>query len=239
MSCRDINFNAGLNGCADRVAILKNETVPQDLANLESMEVSTIGDESYIYVDDNGSPKKIKLNEVKTGAIQSDWDQSNVTAADYIKNKPTIELEEDIKSFYNVGGIYAGQVIPAGSSALDILNMIFETSDILDFVFGVVSNWGEVETVEQIGEVEEIARSEAMLKGIIKKDVTLNNNYYVFAIRKDSRAYVSKILQAGFSTEFSVKEIVDADGATWNMCYYPVPTTGTYTFLYKLKESEV
>ena len=31
MSCRDINFNAGYNGCSDKVAILKDDTVKEDL----------------------------------------------------------------------------------------------------------------------------------------------------------------------------------------------------------------
>ena len=75
MSCREknIHFNAGYNGCGDSIDILKNEIVPQDISGFEEMTSDDVDINSYIYVDHDGEPSKIKLGRViAANAIQSD-----------------------------------------------------------------------------------------------------------------------------------------------------------------------
>lgn len=69
----DINFNSGFTGCNDRMAILKNATVPRRLDDIEEIDSSGIGLDMYVYVDDGGKDRKINLGDIASAnAMQSD-----------------------------------------------------------------------------------------------------------------------------------------------------------------------
>ena len=74
-----------------------------DLTNKPSIPTKTsdltndsnfVADSSYVHTDNNfTTAEKTKLSDIASGAevnVQSDWSQSDNTADDYIKNKPTI-----------------------------------------------------------------------------------------------------------------------------------------------------
>lgn len=141
---RDINFNSGYNNCHDKVAILKNETVRTKLRDYAEMTNDDVDINSYVYVDHEVEgrtvPSKMKLSEViASNAMQSDWDEEDPTKLDYIKNKPYLELTEDLVSLYNVGGLKRGQVIPKGTKILDVLKEIISVTGEAVFRFGVIS----------------------------------------------------------------------------------------------------
>ena len=70
---KDINFNSGFTGCNDRMAILKNETVPRKLDSFTEIQGADINTDMYVYVDENGKSERIRLGEiVNTTATQAD-----------------------------------------------------------------------------------------------------------------------------------------------------------------------
>lgn len=71
-------------------------TIPSKTSDLTN-DSGFVADASYVHTDNNyTSTEKTKLSGIATGAevnVQSDWNQTNTSADDYIKNKPTIEDE--------------------------------------------------------------------------------------------------------------------------------------------------
>ena len=71
-------------------------------------------DEKSFSLDENG----VLSVSGGGGGVQSDWNQNNDTAADYIKNRPfytgdlveTVLVEESTASFTNAGGLYMAQI---------------------------------------------------------------------------------------------------------------------------------
>jgi len=68
-------------------------TVPTKTSDLVN-DSDFVSDASYVHTDNNfTTAEKTKLSGIESGAevnVQSDWSQSDNTADDYIKNKPTI-----------------------------------------------------------------------------------------------------------------------------------------------------
>ena len=215
MPRNDINFNSGFTGCNDRMAILKNETVPRRLDEFEEVESPEITTDMYVYVDD-GKSKKVKLgNIVNTNGVQSDWDEENEGSYAYIKNKPDAYLKEDITALYQVGGIRVGQTFDKGTSLYDIIFDMLSTSKEASMMFGLVDNIPAVWTISDIDALQTEIQgsiSNFMLYGTDPNDTTFNanNQFYVLAVPKffefedGTRVSldVSEILQNGFSLDF-------------------------------------
>lgn len=68
-------------------------TIPSKTSDLTN-DSNFVSDSAYVHTDNNyTSAEKNKLSGIAAGAevnVQSDWDQTDTTADDYIKNKPTI-----------------------------------------------------------------------------------------------------------------------------------------------------
>lgn len=67
--------------------------VPTALSDLTN-DINAVSDSNYVHTDNNyTTTEKTKLAGIASGAeanVQSDWNQTDTTADDYIKNKPTI-----------------------------------------------------------------------------------------------------------------------------------------------------
>lgn len=230
---KDIKFNSGYNTCEARMQILKNETVQKDL-EYEEINKEDTGTKSYIYVDNNGTPAKLKLATLidpKEGT-QSDWDVTDETSLAFIKNKPNFSLDEDIVSSYNVGGIRVGTVLKAGSTALDILKLMLTSTEIVQFKFGVVRTPGGFRP-QDIPDLEPIEVTEVLKKGLYVPDVKTENEYYILLVPQESNLVVSQIRQNGYSISFKQRVI-----GSYDAYYQSVPTTGTYSFRYLFKKKE-
>ena len=92
---------------------------------------------------------KTKLDGIEAGAeanVQSDWSQSDSTADDYIKNKPTIPTVHNVPS-----GGSAGQVLSKASATdYDLEWATPDASDIFWAVYGTTTN-AEIEAAYQAG----------------------------------------------------------------------------------------
>ena len=255
----DINFNSGFTGCNDRMAILKNATVPRRLDDIEEIDSSGIGLDMYVYVDDGGKDRKINLGDIASAnAMQSDWEVTDEDSYAYIKNKPQLTLKEDLVSLYDVGGVRVGQVFPENTSLYDILIDILSTTKDAILYFGLVDEIPEVWTITDIDALDQIdsKASELISMGTNPKDTTFDahNQYYVLAVPKEYGLKVSEVLQNGFSLDFiSLNEVSglpsridDTIKDTWDI-YLPVVevfdtpkefarTTGKFTVIYKFKE---
>lgn len=88
-SVDDVTVN-GTSVVSNKVASISVPTKVSDLTN----DSNYVSDASYVHTDENfSSTLKSKLEGIETGAeanVQSDWNQSDSTADDFIKNKPTI-----------------------------------------------------------------------------------------------------------------------------------------------------
>ena len=227
---RDINFNAGFNGCSDKMNILRNEVVPRRLDKFEEIASEDVDINSYIYVDKDGENAKIKLGDVITAnAVQSDWDQEDDTKYDYIKNKPSMKLEEDLVSLYNIGGIHIGQIFEKGTPILDIMKEMLSVSTPEVFRIGAIDSLSiNPLSMEEV----EVTTAQLISEGYTR-ELTLNNQYYAIAIPKSSRIILDKVYQAGYALGIQKLDLdeawdlyVDANGAR---------TTGTFTFEYRFK----
>lgn len=242
MSCKDINFNAGFNGCNDKVAILRNSVVQRELDSFDIMTNDDVDINSYIYVDHKVEgktiPSKMLLSEViASNATQSDWDEEDDTKLDYIKNKPEVELQEDLISLYNIGGIKLGQVFEKGTSYLDIMKELLSTSRPEVFRFGVVDDLYnfDILSVEEF----EIPTSDLIAEGFVH-ELTFNNNYLALLIPEDSHVDIKAIYQAGYSLGIDKVEgysMIDDDRVAWKLYTNArkAPITGTFTFDLKFK----
>ena len=95
-------------------------TIPDSTSDLTNNS-NFVSDASYVHTDNNFTSALLtKLNGIASGAevnVQSDWNQSTTTADDYIKNKPTVYTEAQIRAFiegYNyLTGITSAMVTTA------------------------------------------------------------------------------------------------------------------------------
>ena len=234
---KDIQFNSRYNNCDARMSILKNETVSRDL-NYKELEPQDIDINSYIYVEDNGEPYKLKLASVidEKQGVQSDWAEENKESLAYIKNKPPYELEEDLVSSYTVGGIKAGDVIEAGTSLLDIIKKILNIAESAIIKFGVLDSVDEINPLMLLDYTINVP--EVLYQGVKFDNVELNNQYYVLLINVEDKLKLDKVFQGGYRISTRAKTFTDKNNKTWHAYYPSVPTTGNYTFLYKLIREE-
>lgn len=88
----NIHLEDGFDCCEAELAILKNQTVPAKLDNLESIEDA--GDNSYVFVDDGGTKKKVLLKDLINSSLNPqlaeitqrlDVKQDKLVAGDGIK----------------------------------------------------------------------------------------------------------------------------------------------------------
>jgi len=113
----DNNFTDSLKDKLDHVAYGAEVNVQSDWAEADSNSDkfiknkpnNLVQDASYVHTDNNFTDAlKDKLDGVEVGAevnIQSDWNQTNDTKADFIKNKPTIP-DAQVNSDWNaVSGV--------------------------------------------------------------------------------------------------------------------------------------
>lgn len=63
----NIHLEDGFDCCEAELAILKNQTAPAKLDNLESVEDA--GDNSYVFVDDGGTKKKVLLKDLINSSL--------------------------------------------------------------------------------------------------------------------------------------------------------------------------
>lgn len=234
---KDITFNNGYNQCEARMSILKNETVQKDL-DYEEITPANVGVNSFAYVDHNGKPTKIKLASIidERQGTQSDWLETDEESLAFIKNKPELILDKDLISAYNVGGIKAGDVIPAGTSVTEIINKILSIAESVAIKFGILDSIVDVNP----GALEDylISVEDALSKGVRFDNIDLRNQYYILLIPEDADLLVSNVFQGGYKISTRVKQITDYQGKKWIMYYPSVPTTGIYTFMYKIMREE-
>lgn len=230
---KDINFNSGYNGCEARMSILKNETVRRDL-DYDEIKRQDVDINSYIYVENEGVPSKIKLASIidEKQGTQSDWLEEDTSSLAYIKNKPILNLDKDIVASYTVGGIKAGDKIPEGTSVYDLLIKILSIAESAVVRFGVLDSITNVnpQTVpEYTLDVQDV-----LTKGLLFENVQLQNQYYVLLIPEQEGLKVDRVFQGGYRLSTRAKTFTDANNKTWRMYYPSVPGTGVYTFIYKL-----
>lgn len=234
---RDIKFNSGYNECEARMSILKNETVQRDL-DYDEITNDDVTVDSYVYVDQNGKPAKMKLADViASNAMQSDWLQEDDKKLDYIKNKPQITLEEDLVSLYNLGGIKMGQVFKKGTPFIEIVQELLMTTTPEVFRFGVVDSLldFDLESVEEF----EISTASLISDGW-QHELTFNNQYLALLIPEDSHVDVKRVYQAGYALdlqEVTGYTVLDEDRKVWKLYTNAemAPITGTFTFVFKFK----
>lgn len=87
--------------------VTANITVPTTTSELTNNS-NFVSDASYVHTDNNfTTSEKTKLSGIETGAevnVQSDWNQTDNTADDYIKNKPSSEVKTATDTFTTVNG---------------------------------------------------------------------------------------------------------------------------------------
>lgn len=230
---KDVQFNSGYNGCDARMSILKNETVRRNL-DYKEIKPEDIDIDSYIYVENDGNPYKLQLasiTDAKQG-IQADWDEENEDSLAFIKNKPQVILDEEVVAAYNVGGVRAGDKIPAGTSIYDILMKILSIADSITVKFSALDSVEEINPILMLDYTFSV--EDVLTKGIVFSNIELNNQYYVLLVPEDSALLVDKVFQGGYRISTRKKIITGSDGKKWHAYYPSVPTTGIYTFMYKL-----
>lgn len=256
---KDINFNAGFTGCEDRMAILRNETVPRRLDDFNEIYESDITTDMYVYVDD-GTGKKIRLgNIIDSTATQSDWDETDEGSYAYIRNKPEIKLTKSLTSLYNVGGVKAGDKFEAGTSLYDIIVSILSYTEIAAALrFGILNDLPEIWTGEYIENhlslVDEVSYNEIMSEGLVR-NFDANNQFYVLAIPSEYGIKVTDVIQEGLKLDFiwirgavTVEDLLGNQTKLWDICLPTKETfpdgeeaeyaraTGSYTVTYKFEE---
>lgn len=234
---RDIKFNAGYDTCQARMSILSNETVHKDLDYIE-IGNDDVDLNSYVYVNQNGVPAKMKLADViASNAMQSDWLQDDPDKLDYIKNKPPVELEEDLVSLYNLGGIKMGQIFKKGTPYIEIVKELLMTTTPETFRFGVVDDLANF----RLEDVEEFEISTAtLIADGWQHQLTFNNQYLALLIPENSHVDVRRVYQAGYALDLEeVKgySVLDENDKVWKLYTNAemAPITGTFMFVFKFK----
>lgn len=86
-----------------------NETDTTSDAYIQNKPANLVQDANYVHTDNNfTTSEKTKLAGIQAGAeqnVQSDWDQTDTSADDYIKNKPTIPVVPPMKELVAGSGI--------------------------------------------------------------------------------------------------------------------------------------
>ena len=87
--------------------VTANVTVPTTTSELTNNS-DFVSDASYVHTDNNfTTAEKTKLGGIENGAevnVQSDWNEADNTADDYIKNKPSSEVKSATDTFTTVNG---------------------------------------------------------------------------------------------------------------------------------------
>ena len=87
--------------------VTANITVPTTTSELTNNS-DFVSDASYVHTDNNfTTAEKTKLSGIESGAevnVQSDWNEADNTADDYIKNKPSSEVKSATDTFTTVNG---------------------------------------------------------------------------------------------------------------------------------------
>ena len=87
--------------------VTANITVPTTTSELTNNS-DFVSDASYVHTDNNfTNAEKTKLGDIESGAevnVQSDWNQTDNTKDDYIKNKPSSEVKSATDTFTTVNG---------------------------------------------------------------------------------------------------------------------------------------
>lgn len=240
---RDINFNAGFTGCEDRMAILRNATVPRKLDDFTEIEPAEIDTDMYVYVDNAGKSEKIKLgNIIDTSASQPDWDEDDEASYSYIRNKPDLYLKEDLISLYNIGGVKAGDIFEKGTSLYDIIRSILSAIEPTEGIrFGVINEipeWSGEFITNNLVSIEEYLGIDSGigLARLLGEGLSLNfkasNQFYVLAVPSNAGLEVSEVLQEGLKLNFVyLKGVVKSENAygnivnVWDVC---LPTVETF-----------
>ena len=93
-----------------------------DTAKTEAQQLglttATPGKTIKVKTVQDGKPTEWEAVDMPSGGVQSDWNQNDETAADYVKNRPfytgnpveTVLVEESTVSFATVDGMYMGQL---------------------------------------------------------------------------------------------------------------------------------
>lgn len=87
--------------------VTANIAVPTTTSELTNNS-DFVSDASYVHTDNNfTNAEKTKLSSIESGAevnVQSDWNQTDNTEDDYIKNKPSSEVKSATDTFTTVNG---------------------------------------------------------------------------------------------------------------------------------------
>ena len=232
----EIKFNSGFNVCGDKVAILRNEVVPKDLSNVELLNSSDLGADSYIFVDAGGKEGKVALADIQGGAvkIQPDMSESDPESPRFVRNRldSNLFLSESLRTAYSIGGIKKNTVYEAGTPVSQILKDLLTASAIdSGLKFGLVSEIPS--SVDDLQDVE-VNREDLLTKGITFKGA-FNNQYYALAVPVSLGLTVDAVIQSGFELSFEKRPKFDAQ-SLYDLYFCELPVTGTYTFRFEFKE---
>jgi len=229
----EVKFNTGFNGCNDRLAIVKNETVPRRLdefTEIESGAATTVDD--YLYVDGNGLDKKIKVSTLlNPKRTKSDWAEEREDEDSFILNKPGVNnLETDMVSSYNVGGIRAGHVFEKGTTVREIIDMLLSLNADGYFLAQITESNPSGLTEEELIEIDKdnknhIAITPDILSNGYFWTINTDNDYFYIAIKstEDTRIKVEKIKQAGFDIELKYQRV-----GSYRVWYFDKPSKGKF-----------
>lgn len=107
-----------------------NETNSASDSYIQNKPQNLVQDANYVHTDNNfTTSEKTKLAGVQAGAeqnVQSDWDQTDTSADDFIKNKPTIPVVPPLKELVAGSGVtmvesaYAVTISTAAGTVVDV-----------------------------------------------------------------------------------------------------------------------
>lgn len=106
-----------------------NETDSTSDSYIQNKPANLVQDANYVHTDNNfTTSEKTKLAAIQAGAeqnVQSDWDQTDTSADDFIKNKPTIPVVPPLKELVAGSGVtlvesdYAVTISTAAGTVVD------------------------------------------------------------------------------------------------------------------------
>ena len=119
---------------------------------------------------------------------------------------------------------------------MDIITRVFSTTSTITVKFGPLNS---VENVNPLMLQDyTVSVQDALTSGVRFDNVNLNNQYYVLLIPTEEKIVVDKVFQGGYKISTRAKTFVDNNRKEWHMYYPSVPTTGSYTFMYKIMREE-
>ncbi len=111
-------YNAGSAASVEWINVQNKPTDITDLSTHDATELSDISSSgSGNIITDN---ERTKLNGIEDGAevnVQSDWNQTNNTSDDYIKNKPSLSAVATSNNYYDLDNIPEYQTIVVNNEA--------------------------------------------------------------------------------------------------------------------------